>query len=251
MITKLELEQLVNKYETTDFIKSDPVQFVHKNSQKEDIEIMGFLAALFAFGSRKVFIKKLEALYQIMEGRPKDYILSGDFNLLSDFDYRFAKSNDIKNVLLILRKLYTTSKGLEELFEYGYKQDLSIKSSLCAVSDYFYSNIDASTQGFNFMLANPRNGGAMKRMNMFLRWMIRKSSVDVGLWDFISPSALLIPLDVHVSNVSRKMGLLTRTSNDFKAVLELTDRLREFDPNDPVKYDFAMFGAGIEGLYKD
>lgn len=251
MITKLELDRLSKKYETSDFINSDPVQFVHKNSLKYDIEIMGFLAALFAFGSRKVFIKKLDILYKIMEGSPKDFILNGDFSLLSDFDYRFAKPNDIKNILLILRKLYSTSNGLEELFEFGYKQECSIKSSLCAVSDYFYSNVKDAGQGFNFMIANPRNGGAMKRMNMFLRWMIRKSSVDVGLWSFISPAELLIPLDVHVSNVSRKMGLLTRTSNDFKAVLELTERLREFDPVDPVKYDFAMFGAGVEGLYKD
>ena len=101
------------------------------------------------------------------------------------------------------------------------------------------------------MIANPKNGGAMKRMNMYLRWMIRKSVVDLGIWDFIPTSELLIPIDTHVAKVSRKLGLLERNSNDFKAVLELTNKLKEFDSKDPIKYDFALFGAGIEGLYKD
>lgn len=251
MITKLELDKLAEKYETADFISADPIQFPHKFSQKKDIEIAGFLASLFAFGSRKIFIQKLNTLFQIMENRPLDYLLNGNFKQLSDFNYRFAKPNDVIEILKILKKLYESSEGLEELFNYGYNIDKSIKSSLLTVTDYFYSNTKTPANGFNFMIANPKNGGAMKRMNMFLRWMIRKSEVDLGLWNIIPKSELLIPLDVHVSNVSRKMGLLTRTTNDFKAVLELTSKLREYDANDPIKYDFAMFGVGVEGLYKD
>ena len=245
------LDSLVKKYETSDFINSDPVQFIHRYTSINDIEIAGFLSALFAFGSRKVFIKKLELLFQIMGNEPYDFILNGDIELLSNIDYRFAKPDDIKQIVYVLRKLYTSSKGLSELFTYGYTVDSTIKSALITVCDYFYSNTSKPSQGFNFMIANPKNGGAMKRMNMFLRWMVRKSVVDVGIWDFITSAELLIPLDVHVANVSRKMGLLTRSSNDFKAVLELTRKLKEFDNADPVKYDFAMFGAGIEGLYKD
>lgn len=250
MITKTILDELAEKYETKNFISSDPIQFPHSYKNTTDIEIVGFIAALFAFGSRKVFIEKLKTLFQLMENQPTDFILNGNLNLLSDFNYRFAKPEDIKNILLTLRKLYKESRGLSEIFEYGYKRDHSIKSALSTVADFFYAN-NTSTQGFNFMIANPKNGGAMKRMNMYLRWMIRKSVVDLGIWDFIPTSELLIPIDTHVAKVSRKLGLLERNSNDFKAVLELTNKLKEFDSKDPIKYDFALFGAGIEGLYKD
>ena len=118
---------------------------------------------------------------------------------------------------------------------------------LQGVIDYFYSNAPKSVQhGFYHMLPNPKNGGAMKRMNMFLRWMVRKSTVDAGIWTFMRPKDLMIPLDVHVARVSRSMGLLNRKSNDYKAVVDLTSKLREFSPDDPVKYDFAMFAFGVE-----
>lgn len=250
MITKEKLDNLQEKYETPDFIISDPIQFPHRFKDKKDIEISGFIASLFSFGSRKVFIKKLDSLFQIMENKPLDFISNGDIELLSNIDYRFAKPNDIKNIIRVLRKLYQESNGLEELFYYGYSQNSTIKSGLISISDYFYSNSEHS-QGFYFMIANPQKGGAMKRMNMFLRWMIRKSQVDLGVWNCINKSELLIPLDVHVSNISRYLNLLNRTSNDYKAVLELTDKLREYDPNDPIKYDFALFGAGIEKIYKE
>ena len=262
MITKTELDTLVEKYENPDFISSDPVQFIHRGREKrgcgaltpdeiKDVEIAGFISALFAFGSRKVFIKKLNSLFDTMEGKPLDFILNGDFKLLSDFDYRFAKPGDVIAILTVLKKLYSSSDGLRELFEYGYKIDNTVLSSLTAVTDYFYANNPDITQGVSFMLAQPRKGGAMKRLNMYLRWMVRKPPVDLALWKFIKPADLLIPLDVHVGNVSRKMGLLSRNANDFKSVLALTEKLREFDSEDPVKYDFAMFGAGVEGLYKE
>ena len=145
-------------------------------------------------------------------------------------------------------------KGLEELFEYA-KDNFPLQGGglgwglnhLQAVVDYFYSNAPKTvTQGFYHMIPNPQNGGAMKRMNMFLRWMVRKGPVDLGIWDFIKPSKLLIPLDVHVARVSREMGLLTRKSNDFRAVVELTNNLKNICPEDPVKYDFAMFAFGVE-----
>ena len=247
MITKQELDNLVSKYETEDFIKDDPIQFIHKYPQKEDAELAGFIASLFAYGNRKMFIAKLNNLFERAENKISDYIKAGDFSNLKGFEYRFSKDNDIIPIFETLNKLYFESKGLEELFEYGYMQDNDIYKMLKTVVDYFYSRAPKTAgQGFYHMIPNPENGGAMKRMNMFLRWMVRKPPVDLGIWTFIKPKDLLIPLDVHVARVSRNMGLLTRKSNDFKAVIELTSKLRELCPEDPVKYDFAMFAFGVE-----
>lgn len=247
MITKTELDELVKKYETTEFIKTDPIQMPHKFPDKKDIELVGFISSLFAFGSRKVFIKKLEYLFSKMNNQPVDYIKNSDFKELQGFQYRFAKDVDIIAILNILKKLYNESNGLEELFTYGYNQNRTIIEMLQVVSDYFYQNADKNIQnGFYFMIANPKNKGAMKRLNMYLRWMVRNSDVDFGLWNFIKKSELLIPLDTHVAQVSREMNLLNRKSNDFRAVVELTDKLKEFDPKDPVKYDFAIYAKGID-----
>ena len=247
MITKQELDNLVSKYETEDFIKDDPIQFIHKYPQKEDAELAGFIASLFAYGNRKMFIAKLNNLFERADNKISDYIKAGDFSNLKGFEYRFSKDNDIIPIFETLNKIYFESKGLEELFEYGYKQDNDIYKMLKTVVDYFYSRAPKTAgQGFYHMIPNPENGGAMKRMNMFLRWMVRKPPVDLGIWTFIKPKDLLIPLDVHVARVSRNMGLLTRKSNDFKAVIELTSKLRELCPEDPVKYDFAMFAFGVE-----
>lgn len=243
MITKEELDKLAAKYETADFIKDDPILFPHRGKTKEDKELYGFIASLFAYGNRKMFIKKLEDIDTRAGHDIKNYVLNGDFSNLKGIEYRFSKDYDIIPVFDILHKLYKESKGLEELFEYGFNSD----NFLQTVVDYFYSNAPESAgQGFYHMIPNPANGGAMKRMNMFLRWMVRKSAVDLGIWNFMKPKDLLIPLDVHVARVSRLMGLLERKSNDFKAVLELTENLRKYCSEDPVKYDFAMFAFGVE-----
>ena len=245
MITKNELDLLCAKYENEDFIKDDPVQFIHRYNNKKDIEIAGFIASLLAYGSRKQFIKKLdELLINTAQDEPLNFILNFSPELIGDFNYRFGKPVDFISVFKTMRELYTTSGGLEELFEYGYKQGNMFQT----VVDYFYSRADKNVgQGFYHMIPNPRKSGAMKRMCMFLRWMVRKSPVDVGIWKFISPSELYIPLDVHVGRISRQMGLLKRNSNDFKAVIELTNKLKEFCPQDPVKYDFAIFSYGVNG----
>jgi uncharacterized protein (TIGR02757 family) len=163
--------------------------------------------------------------------------------MIGDFNYRFGKPNDFVEIFNIMKNLYNTSDGLEELFDHGYKQNKIFET----VVDYFYSRVNKKDvgQGFYHMIPNPRNGGAMKRLCMYLRWMVRKGPVDVGIWDFMNPSELYIPLDVHVARISRQKGLLTRNSNDFKAVIELTNKLKEFDPEDPIKYDFAIFGYGV------
>lgn len=245
MITKNELDKLVQLYETPDFISDDPIQFLHRLNNKKDIEIAGFISSLVAYGRRDVFIKKLNELFKIAQNEPYNFIINFDPKLLGNFNYRFGKPNDFAMIFSILKELYTKNGGLEELFKYGYNNPIK-NNIFIPITDYFYSRAEENTQqGFYFMIPDPKKGGAMKRMCMFLRWMVRKGPVDFGIWNFMPTSDLYIPLDVHVARISREMGLLKRNANDFKAVLELTNNLKQFDPNDPVKYDFAMFGYGV------
>ena len=234
-----KLDSLVLKYETKEFIKSDPIQFPHRFKNKIDIEISAFIASLFAFGKREIFIKKLDFLFNLTQ-TPSELIADFKKYNLDDFIYRFIKSEDLIELLRLLNKLYIVDKSsLEELF--------NSKDRFNKVTNYFYSNsICPNNTGFCFMFAKPENNSALKRLNMFLRWMVRSGEVDFGIWKTIKKSELLIPLDTHVARISREFKLLTRKQNDFKSTLELTQKLKEFDENDPVKYDFALFGLGIE-----
>ncbi|MBR2069727.1 MAG: TIGR02757 family protein [Candidatus Gastranaerophilales bacterium] len=236
---KNKLDKLVRQYETIDFIKSDPIRIPHRYNEKTEVEISAFIASLFAFGRREMFLNKLEYLFSLSDS-PLNLIQDYQKLKLDNFLYRFIKSPDLIELLRILNKLYFIDKSsLEELFSHD-------KNRLSYVTNYFYNNCKCSDSiGFCFMFARPENGGAMKRLNMFLRWMIRKSDVDFGIWNCIKPSDLLIPLDTHVARISREFGLLKRKQNDYKSVMELTEKLKEFDPNDPVKYDFALFGLGV------
>ena len=235
------LDDLAKRYETKDFIKNDPIQFPHKYSRKEDIEIAGFLASLFAFGQRPVFIEKLNILFSYMGKSPYEYIMKGDFDL-KGLNYRFFKPEDIEGFLIVLHKLYKNDGGLSTLFEKAYKSG-NLMQYVC---DYFYSRAPKTAgAGFYFGIPNPAKRGAMKRMWMFLRWMVRKPPVDLGIWNFIPRRELKIPLDTHVARISRELGLIKRNSNDIKAVDELSAVLTEFYPNDPAKYDFALFGYGV------
>lgn len=248
MDTKLYLEELVKKYETKEFIKDDPVLFPHRYKDKKDIEIAAFLASIFAYGKREVFISKLNFLFKLMGDSPYNFVLlfSEDNHSLDNFDYRFSRGIDIVQILLILKQLYSNGESLESLFKHGWDTTGTIYGTLKTAVDYFYSRVTLPvTKGFYHLLPNPEKKSACKRLNMLLRWLVRDGAVDVGLWNFIPKSELLIPLDVHVAKISRKLGLLTRKQNDFTAVKELTDKLKEFDPSDPVKYDFAMFGYGV------
>ena len=245
MITKTELDALAAEYETEDFIKDDPVRFPNRFTKKEDIEIAGFIASLVAYGRRELFIKKLNSLFELAENEPLNFILNFEPKILGDFNYRFGKPDDFAQIFSIMKELYKKDGGLEELFKYGYENKPQ-GNMFIPVTDYFYSRAKESTgQGFYFMIPDPKKGGAMKRMCMYLRWMVRKGPVDFGIWNFMPASELYIPLDVHVARISREMGLLTRNANDFKAVVELTENLKMFDPADPAKYDFALFGYGV------
>lgn len=245
MITKNQLDQLVKKYETKEFFYEDPIGIPNKFNNKKDIEIMGFIASLVAYGKREIFIKKLNQLLGIAKNEPYNFIANFDPKILGDFNYRFGKPEDFSQIFEILKNLYKNDGGLEELFKYGYKNQIN-NNMFIPVTDYFYSIAkNPEALGFKFMIPDARKGSAMKRMCMYLRWMVRKGEVDFGIWDFMPASDLLIPLDTHVARISREMGLLKRNANDFKAVLELTNNLKQFDPKDPVKYDFAIFGYGV------
>lgn len=244
MNLKQQLDELVLKYETKDFIKDDPIQFPHRFKEVKDIELAGFIASMFAFGNRKVFIRKLDELFNLFQNEPKNFIENFERKSLKGFNYRFAKEEDVEEIFLVLKKLYSSNSSLEELFRYGYETK-DFHQMLKVVTDYFYSNME-NTFGAKYLIPDANKNGAMKRVNMLLRWLVRDGVVDLGVWKFIDKSELLIPLDTHVARISREMNLLKRNSNDFKAVKELTNELKIFDKNDPVKYDFAMFGYGID-----
>ena len=248
MITKEEIDELVQTYETKEFFYDDPVGIPNRFSDKKDKEIAGFIASLVAYGRREVFLKKLAILFEIAQNEPLNFILNFEPEVLGDFNYRFGKPDDFAQIFNIMRDLYEKEGGLEELFKYGYENQIN-DNMFIPVTDYFYSKArDNSAQGFRFMLPDARKGSAMKRMCMYLRWMVRKGPVDFGLWDFMPASDLYIPLDTHVARISREMGLLSRNANDFKSVVELTENLKKFDANDPAKYDFALFGYGVNNL---
>ncbi len=247
MILKEQLDSYAEKYETKDFIKDDPVQFIHRFKNKNDIEIAGFIASMFAYGRREVFISRLNYIFNLMENKPCEFIKTFDYksNKIINCGYRFSKDCDFVQILKILNALYCGNETLETLFEYSYKQNNEVWNMFQGVADYFYARVDLNvTKGFYHLLPNPRKKSALKRMNMLLRWFVRKSEVDIGIWNFLPKSELLIPLDTHVAKISRKLNLLKRNDNTYESVIELTKNLKALDPCDPVKYDFALFGYG-------
>ena len=248
MTYKIVLDNYAKEYDKKNFIKDDPVQFIHRFRNKNDIEIAGFIASMFSYGKREVFIQKLNYIFSLMNNKPYEYIKNFDYkdNNIKDCDYRFSKNCDLVQIMKILNGLYKENETIESMFRYGYSVQKDVWGMFQSVVDYFYARTDINiTKGFYHLLPDPKKKSALKRMNMMLRWFVRKSAVDKGIWDFIDKSELLIPLDTHVAKISRELGLLERKDNGYESVIELTDKLREFDPNDPVKYDFALFGYGV------
>lgn len=245
---KTQLDNYIKEYETKSFIENDPIQFIHRFDSKQDKEIAGFIASMFAYGKREIFITKLNHIFNLMDNKPCDYVKSFNYksNNITACDYRFSKDCDLIQILKILNTLYCENETLESLFQYSYSQNKEIWNMFQCVVDYFYSRQDIEiTKGFYHLLPNPRKKSALKRMNMLMRWFVRKSEVDIGIWNFVNKSELLIPLDTHVAKISRKLGLLKRNDNAYESVIELTNNLKMFDSSDPVKYDFALFGYGV------
>jgi uncharacterized protein (TIGR02757 family) len=241
------LEEKYNRYNRPDFIESDPVSIPHLFSVKENIELAGFLTAAISWGQRRSIIQNARKLMNLLDDDPYSFICSATEKEINglDFCHRTFNSTDLHYFLYALRNIYLYHNGLEPLFTQAYQKEGSVKQALIIFRRVFFE-LEHNTRTEKH-IADVGKSASAKRLNMFLRWMVRNDSrgVDFGLWRGIPPSALYIPLDVHTGNVSRNLGLLYRRQNDFKAVEELTGILRQFDPDDPVKYDYALFGMGM------
>ena len=251
------LEEKYLRYNHPDFIETDPIQIPRAFSKKEDIEIAGFIAAAIAWGKRPMIIRNAKRWLEMMDNAPYEFIMNAtdqDLKPLLHFVHRTFNGDDALFFVTSLQNIYQNHGGLEAVFAKGLSKEFKNPknySMLFGGLNYFREVFMSSPHltRSNKHLANPIKGSAAKRLNMYLRWMVRKddNGVDFGLWENIDMKDLMIPLDVHSGRVARKLGLLQRKANDWKSVEELTANLRCFDANDPVKYDFALFGMGVFG----
>ena len=244
------LDEKVEQYNHPDFIPNDPISIPHSYSVRQDIEIMGFFAAILAWGQRTTIINKCRELGERMDNAPYQFITQStesDLQVLLGFKHRTFNDTDLLYCIDFMKRHFAKYNSLEDAFIPGEKA--TAEEALIHFREYFF---DASYAPHRTRkhIASPLQKSACKRLNMFLRWMVRSDDkgVDFGIWNKISPADLICPLDVHVDRTARYFGLLTRTQPDWLAALELTEHLRVFDPNDPVKYDFALFGISEEGL---
>ncbi|ANQ50949.1 TIGR02757 family protein [Flammeovirga sp. MY04] len=245
------LEASYQKYNQPNFIEDDPISIPHSFSKKEDIEIMAFWASMLAWGQRKTIINKCRELVTLMDGAPHDFIINhqeSDLEKLLTFKHRTFNDVDTLYFISFFKRHYQQFDSLEDAFLIGYSQnDENVEKSLINFHNYFFDDEHAPHRTKKH-IATPARKSACKRLNMFLRWMVRKDElgVDFGIWNTIQPSQLICPLDVHVERVSRKLKLLERKQSDWRAAVELTNELKKLDPNDPVRFDFALFGLGLE-----
>lgn len=249
------LDNKVTEYNSIDFIESDPVLIPHRFSRKEDIEISGLLTATISWGQRKSIIKNANTLMNIMDNSPFEFIMempnnndkmtNPDLKRVAQFVHRTFNGDDALFFIKSIKNIYQNHGGLENVFSAGYNINNTIYGSLNYFRNIFLA-IDHEKH-VQKHISNVTANSAAKRLNMYLRWMVRQddNEVDFGLWKKIPASALMLPLDVHTGNIGRSLGLLNRNQNDWKAVEEITNILRLFDSNDPIKYDFALFGIGV------
>jgi uncharacterized protein (TIGR02757 family) len=241
------LDSKVNQYNNPNFIETDPISIPHRFALKEDIEISGFLVATISWGNRKMIVKNGIKMVGLMGESPYDFIMSATERDLRKFDlfvHRTFNASDIKYFLIALRNIYEVHGGLEHLF-YKFLNDGSMKDSIHHFRKVFFElNHPLRTEKH---ISDPYKGSAAKKINMFLRWVVRNDNkgVDFGIWKSIHSNKLSCPLDVHSGRVARKLNMLQRTQDDWKAVEELDSVLRDLDALDPVKYDFALFGLGV------
>jgi uncharacterized protein (TIGR02757 family) len=241
------LEEKVALYNHPRFIESDPIQIPHKFTRKEDIEIIGFLVATISWGNRKSIITNGNRLVNIMGNSPYDFVMEfseAKKEYLSGFVHRTFNEDDLFYFLRALQHIYKNHNGLEDVFASQAESD-SLQLAIHHFKQTFFELPHLTRTQKH--VSNPLKNSAAKRINMYLRWMVRTDTagVDFGIWKKLKPAQLSCPLDVHSGNVARKLGLLKRKQNDGKALLELDRALRKLDPKDPVKYDFALFGLGV------
>ncbi|PKP12939.1 MAG: TIGR02757 family protein [Bacteroidetes bacterium HGW-Bacteroidetes-3] len=250
-MTKTELKEFLDEkviqYNSPMFIDSDPIQIPHQFSIKEDIEISAFLTATIAWGNRKSIIKNALTMMDLLGNSPYDFVLNHQphhLDKIEHFVHRTFNVDDFKYFIIALQHIYKNHGGMENVFS----KNATSNSTQAAIHEFkkiFFEipHLERTKKH----ISDPLNGSAAKRINMFLRWMVRndKTGVDFGIWKSLSPAQLSCPLDIHSGNVARKLGLLTRKQNDAKALAELDTNLRKMDKSDPVKYDFALFGLGV------
>ncbi|MFR9602981.1 MAG: TIGR02757 family protein [Rikenellaceae bacterium] len=247
------LEGLYDRFNREEFVEHDPISVPHRYLKKEDREIAGFMASTIAWGNRKAIVKSAHRMMEYMDDTPHDFVLNAsdqDLMRLESYVHRTFNGLDFRDFVMCLRGIYDRWGGIGAYFEQHYAQHQSIPKALAKFrAEFFAAEHQPRCEKH---LSSIEKGAACKRTNMFIRWMVRRDNrgVDFGAWSSIPMSAIYMPLDVHSGNVARALGLLGRKQSDWKAVNELTTKLREFDAEDPVKYDFALFGAGIDGVIK-
>jgi len=235
------------QYEKPDFVVNDPINIPRRYDRKEDIEIAGFLTSTIAWGQRQTIMKNANRIMAFMDDAPYDFIVNhekSDLKRCHGFVHRTFNAEDLKYFFSALKRIYSEHGGLEKVFSVKEEETSTLHSISRMRQCFFGDDLNNRSQKH---VSNPVKGSAAKRLNMFLRWMVRdgKNGVDFGIWKTIPMSKLSIPLDVHTGNIGRQLNLLLRRQNDWKAVLELDNALRSMDPLDPVKYDFALFGIGV------
>lgn len=255
MLKKAEIKSFldykVEEYNNPTFIETDPIRIPHQFSKKEDIEIAGFLTATIAWGNRKSILTNGGKLMDLLDNSPYDFVMNHteeDLYLLENFVHRTFNGLDLQYFMIALQNIYKSHGGLEGVFTRFAEKD-NLQPGIHNFKKIFFELPHLKRTEKH--VSDPLKNSAAKRINMFLRWMVRKNleGVDFGLWEQIKPSQLSCPLDVHSGNTARKLGLLKRKQNDAKALVELDKSLRKLDPVDPVKYDFALFGLGVFEKY--
>lgn len=244
------LDAAALRYNRPDFIAADPISIPHRFSKPQDREIMAFWTATLAWGQRKTIIQSANRLAELMDNSPHDFMLNHvelDRAKFESFKHRTFQATDTLCFLEFFQNFYRKNSSLETAFARHLRpNDQTVENALRGFHHDFFDD-PCAPERTRKHVATPARGSTCKRLNMFLRWMVRNddAGVDFGMWQKISPTQLLIPLDVHVERVARRLGLLQRKQTDWQTVLELTENLRAFNPADPVKYDFALFGMGV------
>lgn len=246
------LDRINDEVEEKGYIKDDPVQFMHAFTEKRDIEIAGFLAATMAWGRRDIVISKVDELLHRMDYAPYRFVMSYNQSLFSKFDgfkHRTLKPVDVHGLLFALQGIFREFGDFEAFWEMCYlKGEAERRPFIAIFNEEFFARSRDLAERTRKHVSNPEKGSTCKRLYMYLRWTTRKySPVDLGIWDFLPASELLVPFDVHVARQARKYGLLSRRSNDWQSVNELTDTLAIMNPDDPARYDYALFGIGALG----
>ena len=243
------LDEQVERYNRPDFVEHDPIQIPHLFKRLQDIEIAGFFIATLAWGQRKTIISKGQELMNLMDNSPHEFILhhkAADLKRIAQFKHRTFNATDLLYFVSFFNQFYKKHTSLEVAFLPG-AEPVEMESSLIHFHNLFFS-LPGFPQRTRKHVATPTRGSACKRINMFLRWMVRHDDrgVDFGLWKKISPDQLICPVDLHVERIARQLKLIKRDSKGWEMAVELTNNLKKFDPSDPVKYDFALFGLGVD-----